>query len=89
MAVVRALAKSTPVLLADEPTGALDQAYGDDALALLRRACDEHGRTVVVVTHDQSVADVGDRVLHLVDGRIASDVPNDDPVDPADRGVTV
>lgn len=82
VAVARALAKSTPVLLADEPTGALDRASGNEVMSLLRRACDEHGRTVIVVTHDSSVAEIADRVLHLVDGRITSDEINVHPVDP-------
>jgi putative ABC transport system ATP-binding protein len=86
VAVARALAKSTPVLLADEPTGALDRASGDEVLALLRRACDEHGRTVLVVTHDHTVAAMADRVINLVDGAIAGDRLVDDPVAPADRG---
>ncbi len=73
VAIARALAKSTPVLLADEPTGALDRASGEGVLALLRRACDEHGRTVVIVTHDSSIAAMADRVLELVDGRIVVD----------------
>jgi len=88
VAVARALAKSTPVLLADEPTGALDRASGDGVLSLLRRACDEHGRTVIVVTHDSTIAEVGDRVLHLVDGRIVSDEVNDHPQDPALRSAS-
>ncbi len=88
VAVARALAKSTPVLLADEPTGALDRASGDGVLSLLRRACDEHGRTVIVVTHDATIAEVGDRVLHLVDGRIVSDEMNDHPLDPALRSAS-
>jgi putative ABC transport system ATP-binding protein len=73
VAVARALAKSTPVLLADEPTGALDRASGEGVLELLRRACDEHGRTVMIVTHDQRIATMADRVLELVDGRIVVD----------------
>lgn len=80
VAVARALAKETPVLLADEPTGALDQASGDEVLALLREACDEHGRTVVVVTHDASIGRIADRVLHMVDGRIVSDDLNQHPL---------
>ncbi len=82
VAVARALAKSTPILLADEPTGALDRASGNEVMSLLRRACNEFGRTVVVVTHDSSVAQIADRVLHLVDGRVTSDEANDHPVDP-------
>jgi len=85
VAVARALAKSTPVLLADEPTGALDRASGDGVLGLLRRACDVHGRTVVVVTHDSAVGEIADRVLHLVDGRITSDELNEHPADPTHR----
>lgn len=85
VAVARALAKSTPVLLADEPTGALDRVSGEGVLSLLRRACDVHGRTVVLVTHDATVSEIADRVLHLVDGRITSDEINEHPVDPSQR----
>jgi len=88
VAVARALAKSTPVLLADEPTGALDRASGDGVLSLLRRACDEHGRTVIIVTHDSTIAEIADRVLHLVDGRIVSDEINDNPRSPSLRSAS-
>ena len=73
VAIARALAKDTPVLLCDEPTGSLDRSSGDEVLALLHRAVDEFGRTVVVVSHDASVEQFADRSLHLVDGRIVDD----------------
>ena len=85
VAVARALAKSTPVLLADEPTGALDRKSGNEVLELLRRACDEHGRTVIVVTHDHTVADIADRVVNLVDGAVAGDEIVASPVEPRER----
>jgi len=69
VAVARALVVDPPVLLADEPTGNLDRAAGDEVLALLRAATDED-RTVVVVTHDPRVAELGDRVVKLRDGKI-------------------
>lgn len=73
VAVARALAKDTPVLLCDEPTGALDQASGRQVLELLDTLNRDHGRTIVVVTHDRSIADRADRVIEMVDGRIGSD----------------
>jgi putative ABC transport system ATP-binding protein len=74
VAVARALAKDTPVLLCDEPTGALDRATGRTIVDLLRSAADDHGRTVVVVTHDTSISEIADRTVTMVDGRI-SDAP--------------
>ncbi len=73
VAVARALAKDTPVLLCDEPTGALDQASGLQVLDLLDALNRDHGRTIIVVTHDETVAERADRVIRMVDGRIESD----------------
>ncbi|MDJ0767206.1 MAG: ABC transporter ATP-binding protein [Ilumatobacter sp.] len=73
VAIARALAKQTPVLLCDEPTGALDRANGAEVLDLLQRAARDFGRTVIVVSHDPAVEDVADRALHLVDGQIVDD----------------
>jgi putative ABC transport system ATP-binding protein len=73
VAIARALAKQTPVLLCDEPTGALDRTTGREVLDLLQRASAELGRTVIVVSHDPSVEEIADRALHLVDGRVADD----------------
>jgi putative ABC transport system ATP-binding protein len=73
VAIARAIAKETPVLLCDEPTGALDRATGEEVLELLRAAVSDLGRTVIVVSHDPTVEHVSDRSLHLVDGRLVDD----------------
>jgi putative ABC transport system ATP-binding protein len=73
VAVARALAKETPVLLCDEPTGALDQSAGHHILDLLDELHQEHGRTIVLVTHDESIATRADRVIRMIDGRVAED----------------
>ncbi len=71
VAIARALAGDPPILLADEPTAALDSASGKTVIELLRRLAHEHGRAVVMVTHDPRVLPLGDRIVHLEDGRIA------------------
>ena len=55
----------------------------------IRRACDEHGRTVIVVTHDHTVAAIADRVVHLVDGAVTRDEAVTEPIRPADRTLGV
>jgi putative ABC transport system ATP-binding protein len=70
VAIARALANEPRVLLADEPTGNLDSATGQEVLALLRRLSDEHGQTVVLITHDQGIAADAPRVLRLRDGAV-------------------
>ena len=70
VALARALANDPRLLLADEPTGALDSASGKRALDLLAMLRERHGMTVIVVSHDHAVAERADRVLHLIDGRI-------------------
>jgi len=68
VAVARALVTDPAIVLADEPTGNLDSASGDDILLLLRRACDARNQTVVMVTHDPHAAEFADRVVRLRDG---------------------
>ncbi len=70
VAIARALVTDPRLILADEPTGNLDSRSGSAVLTLLRRVVDEEGKTVVMVTHEQRAAEVGDRVIHLADGRI-------------------
>jgi len=69
-AIARALAGQPSVLLADEPTGNLDAASGQGVIELLRDLNREHGLTMILVTHDQSIAQQADRVVRLVEGRI-------------------
>lgn len=68
VAVARALANDPPVLLADEPTANLDASRGRDLARLLRRLADDDGRSVVIVSHDQRLREVADRVVWLEDG---------------------
>ena len=72
VAIARALANDPPVLLADEPTGSLDSASVDVVLALFQRLRRERNTTIVLVTHDETVASSADRVVRMVDGRIIS-----------------
>jgi len=73
VAVARALVTRPAVLFADEPTGNLDSTASGEVLALLRGAVDDYGQTVVMVTHDEEAASIGDRTVVLTDGRIVED----------------
>lgn len=72
VAIARALMMDPPLVLADEPTGNLDSATGVSVLELLRGAVDAH-RTVVLITHDPSIAQRGSRVITMADGRLVRD----------------
>lgn len=74
VAIAVALANSPQVLLADEPTGELDKAIASEVFALLRRASDEDGVTIVAATHDPLVADHVDRTVAIRDGRVSSEI---------------
>jgi putative ABC transport system ATP-binding protein len=72
VAVARAVVNAPAVILADEPTAALDTERGKAVMAVLRRLGKEHQAAVIVVTHDERMLEGFDRVYHMVDGRIAS-----------------
>jgi putative ABC transport system ATP-binding protein len=74
VAIARALAVYPPILLADEPTGNLDTRTGQDILALVRDLHTRFGATIVIVTHDQTVAESCQRTVTLRDGHIVEDV---------------
>ncbi|HRD61668.1 MAG TPA: ABC transporter ATP-binding protein [Nocardioides sp.] len=74
VAVARALVSRPTVVFADEPTGNLDSSSGAEVLELLRRSVDDHGQTVVMVTHDPVAAAWTDRVLFLADGRVVDEL---------------
>jgi len=71
-AIARALVAGPELLLADEPTGNLDKSTGEEILAILRTLNAQHNLTIVMVTHDPAIARDADRVVRMVDGRIAS-----------------
>ena len=72
VAVARALAGRPEIVFADEPTGNLDSRSGAEVLELLRRSVDDHGQTVVMVTHDPVAASYADRAVFLADGRVVA-----------------
>lgn len=73
VAIARALAGRPPLILADEPTAALDAANGRKVTELLRTLAKEHGHTVLVVTHDNRIFDLADRIVHIEDGLIGTE----------------
>ena len=73
LAIARALANRPTVLLADEPTGALDSDGGEEILELFRRLHDDTGQTILLITHDQPVADAASRLVRMKDGRVIDD----------------
>lgn len=86
VAIARALVSDPAIVLADEPTGSLDTVAGDRVIAILRRLVSEQGQTVVMVTHDPTVAQRADRILHVRDGLISSDVDHRDTAGQTSEG---
>lgn len=74
VAVARALANRPKLVLADEPTAALDRDSGRQVVNLLQRLAKENGSSIVIVTHDNRILDVADRIVNMVDGHIVSNV---------------
>lgn len=81
VAIARALAKNPKLLLCDEPTGALDYTTGKAVLKLLQDTCREKGRTVVVITHNQALTAMADRIITVKSGTVFSMVKNEKIVD--------
>lgn len=77
VAIARAIAKNPKLLLCDEPTGALDTETGTQVLKVLRDSSDIHGMTVIVITHNQAITKIADRVIILRDGLVESDKINE------------
>lgn len=75
VAIARALVADPPLLVADEPTGDLDRENADQILGLLRSLSMDHGKTIVMVTHDAKAADAASRILHLEKGRLVENTP--------------
>lgn len=75
VAIARALVSHPKIVLADEPTAALDSKSGRDVVELMQRLAKEQGCTILMVTHDNRILDVADRIVHMEDGRLAKDAP--------------
>ena len=80
VAIARAIAKNPKILLCDEPTGALDYVTGKSILSLLQNTCRNTGKTVIVITHNQALTAMADRVIRVKSGKIISNIVNDAPV---------
>jgi putative ABC transport system ATP-binding protein len=70
VAIARALITRPAIILADEPTGNLDTANSDAVLQMLRSSAQEFKQTVLMITHNPEAAAIGDRILHMRDGRM-------------------
>ena len=79
VAIARALANKPTVLLCDEPTGALDYNTGKSILKLLQNMCREKGMTVIIITHNQALAPMADRLIHIKNGQVARMESNENP----------
>jgi putative ABC transport system ATP-binding protein len=79
VALARALAGDPELILADEPTASLDADSGYNAMRVLKELCQSMRKTVIVVTHDDRILPIADRILKLADGRIVTDQPPQSP----------
>ena len=79
VSIARALCKNPALLLCDEPTGALDSKTGEQVLELLANVSKTFHTTVVIITHNASIAQMGDRVLRMRNGSIAENTVNPNP----------
>ena len=79
-AVARALITQPKLILADEPTGALDYNTGKAILKLLQNMCRERGMTVIVITHNQALAPMADRLIHIKNGQVSHMETNENPM---------
>ena len=81
VAIARAIAKNPQILLCDEPTGALDYETGKAILKLLQDVCRESGKTVIVITHNQAITQMADRVIRVKNGKVWSEEVQENPAD--------
>ena len=82
VAIARAIVKNPTLLLCDEPTGALDSKTGASILKLLYDVCQKYQKTVIIVTHNSSIAQCASRLIRISDGKIVQDSVNEHPISP-------
>jgi putative ABC transport system ATP-binding protein len=80
VAIARALAKNPKILLCDEPTGALDYDTGKQVLRLLQEGCRTTGKTVILITHNQAIAGMADRIIYIKNGSVSNITQNAHPI---------
>ena len=78
---IKKLSKNPKLLLCDEPTGALDYETGKKILGMLKNICKNEGKLVIVVTHNQAIKDMADKVIHIKNGQVEKIVINENPKD--------
>mgnify|MGYP000295563626 CR=1 FL=1 len=84
VAIARAMANDPAIILADEPTGALDSKTGEQVLDLLTRLCHDYSTTVVIITHNASIAPLGTRLIRMRNGSVQEMTVNEHPAKVAD-----
>ena len=84
VSIARALCKNPALLLCDEPTGALDSKTGEQVLDLLTRLCHDYNTTVVIITHNASIAPLGNRLIRMRNGSVQEMTVNEHPAKVAD-----
>lgn len=72
VAIARAIASKPDIILADEPTGNLDSKTGDEVISLLKMSAKKYGQTLVVITHDEEIAQMADRIIVIEDGKVVA-----------------
>ena len=80
VAIARAIAKNPKLLLCDEPTGALDYKTGKEVLKLLQDTARRNNMTVLIITHNQAIAPMADRIIKMRSGKIEENIVNENPV---------
>lgn len=80
VAIARAIAKNPKLLLCDEPTGALDYKTGKEVLKLLQDTARQNNMTVIIITHNQAIAPMADRIIQVKSGKIIQNEVNQEPV---------
>ena len=81
VSIARAIAKNPKLLLCDEPSGALDYETGKSILKLLHDVCKNNQKTVIVITHNQAITQMADRVIQIKNGRVSAETVNENPAD--------